>query len=166
MKKVLAIFKKNSVYLLVLTFLESILSIFMTIGFVYTDTLSYDESLIFNATGVQDLLQSMYTSTWWALVLFLLFIISALDITTLVFRKLEYRFLSILCWVEMFILSINLTQGAKNIMLSFMLFIPILIINIIVYNQEKKKLEKVLVQEKRIETRKLNKEKKTKKKSN
>ena len=139
MKKLL---KENSIYLVVLTIVEIILSTICTIAFIYTDTLNYGDSLIFNALGIQKLLQTIYSSTWWALILMLLALIAIMSITTLVFKKLEYLFIGILLWVEMFILTLDFNKSPKDLFFSALLILPIIIINIIVYRREKEVLEK------------------------
>ena len=137
MKKIL---KENSIYLVVLTVFELILSTICTLAFVYTDTLNYGDSLIFNELGIQKLLQTIYSSTWWALILTILALITILSITTLVFKKLEYLFMGILLWGEMFILTLDFNKSPKDLFFSALLILPIIIINIIVYNKEKEKL--------------------------
>ena len=134
------LFKENSKYLIILTILELILSIICILSFVYTDTLNYADSEVITTMGVEKLLESVYSSTWWALILFLLSFISIFSLTTLVYRKLDYLFVSIMCWVMMFILAINLHNSITINLSICALFIPIIIINIIVYNKEKEKL--------------------------
>ena len=138
MKKIL---KENSIYLIVLTIFEMIISTVCTLAFVYTDTLNYADSLIFNELGMQKLLQSIYSSTWWALILTILALITILSITTLVFKKLEYLFIGILLWVEMFILTLDFNKSPKDLFFSALLILPIIVINIIVYKKEKEKIE-------------------------
>ncbi len=138
MKKIL---KENSIYLVVLTIFEFIISTICTLAFVYTDTLNYGDSLIFNELGIQKLLQTIYSSTWWALILTILALITILSITTLVFKKLEYLFMGILLWGEMFILTLDFNKTPKDLFFSALLVLPIIIINIIVYKKEKEKLE-------------------------
>ena len=138
MKKII---EGNSMYLVVLAIIEKILSLFSTISFIYTDTLNYADSLIIDALGIQKLLQNIYSSTWWALILTILALIAILAITTLVFKKLEYLFISILLWVEMFILTIDVNKSPKDLFFSMLLVLPIIIINIIVYKKEKEVLE-------------------------
>jgi len=133
MKKII---KENSMYLVILTIAEVILSIVCTLAFVYTDTLNYADSLIFNELGMQKLLQSIYSSTWWALILTILALIAILSITTLVFKKLEYLFIGILLWGEMFILTLDFNKSPKDLIFSALLILPIIIINIIVYKKE------------------------------
>lgn len=140
MNKIKVLFKEHSPYLLGLTFLEIILSIICTLAFVYSDSLTYTESLIFNALGVEKLLQTLYSSTWWALILLLLAFIAIFSLTSIIYKKLEYLFISICSWVVMFVLALNFTKPISDIISVLLLFIPILIINIIAYKTEKNKL--------------------------
>ena len=142
MKKVIKeFFKDNSLYLIILTIAESILSIVCTLAFVYSDSLTYSESIIYQSLGVETLLQNLYSSTFWALILVMLSIIVIMSITCLVFRKIEYQFISLLGWVELFILSLNFTKPIGDILSTCALFIPIIIINIICYKKEVDKLK-------------------------
>ena len=134
-------FKENSLYLIILTIAEFILSTVCTISFVYSDSLTYSESIIYQSLGVETLLQSIYSSTFWALILVLLAIIVMFSITCLVFRKIEYQFISLLGWIELFILSLNFTKPIGEILSTCALFIPIIIINIICYKKEYDKLQ-------------------------
>ena len=138
MKKIL---KENSIYLVVLTIVEIIISAICTLSFVYTDTLNYDDSMIFNALGMQKLLQTIYSSTWWALILTILALIAILSVTTLVFKKLEYLFIGICLWGEMLILTLDFNKSPKDLFFSILLILPIIIINIIVYNKEKEYIQ-------------------------
>lgn len=138
MKKIL---KENSIYLIILTIAEIIISSICTLSFVYTDTLNYNDSMIFNALGMQKLLQTIYSSTWWALILTILALIAILSVTTLVFKKLEYLFIGICLWIEMFILTLDFNKSPKDLFFSALLILPIIIINIIVYNKEKEFLQ-------------------------
>ena len=134
-------FKENSLYSIILTLAEFILSTVCTISFVYSDSLTYSESIIYQSLGVETLLQSIYSSTFWALILVLLAIIVMFSITCLVFRKIEYQFISLLGWIELFILSLNFTKPIGEILSTCALFIPIIIINIICYKKEYDKLQ-------------------------
>lgn len=140
MNRIKQLFKEHSAYLLILTGLEIVLSIICTLAFVYSDSLTYNESLIFNALGVEKLLQTLYSSTWWALILLLLAFIAVLSLTSIVFKKLEYLFISICLWFVMFILALNFTKPLNDIVSVIILFVPVIIINIIAYRTEKNKL--------------------------
>lgn len=138
MKKLI---KEHSPYLLFLTLAEIILSVVCIEAFVYSDTLNYDDSLIYNALGIEKLLETMYSSTWWALILFTLAFITICSITTIVYKKLDNLFMGILAWIIMLLLAINVGKPLTDILLVLVLFIPIMGINIIAYRTEKNKLE-------------------------
>lgn len=152
MKAIKKIIKENSMYLLFLIVAETILSIVCTLSFVYTDSLNYDASIIYQSLGVQTLLENLYSSTFWALILVMLNIIVIFSITSLVFKKMEYLFISILGWFTLFILSINLTKPIGDILSTCAMFIPIIIINIICYRKQAEylKLMEVKDQKKRV----------------
>lgn len=141
MNKIKTLFKEHSPYLLGLTLVEAIICLVVTISFVYTDSLLYTESNILANLQLDKLLQTMYSSTWWALILLLLAFIVIFNLVTIVYKKLEFTFISISCWVVMMILSINIGNPISDIISKLALFIPIIIINIIAYKTEKKKLE-------------------------
>nr|MCR5223544.1 hypothetical protein [Bacilli bacterium] len=125
------IFKENSKYLIILTIAEIILSIVSTMAFVYSDSLSYADSVVYEGIGIDVLLQNLYSSTFWALILVCIALISIMSIATLVFKKMDYLFIGIMGWIYLFILSINLTKPIGDILSTCAMFIPIIIINII-----------------------------------
>lgn len=135
------LFKENSPYLVIVALAEVILSVVCTLAFVYSDTLSYADSQVFTAIGVEKLLESIYSSTWWALILLLLALIAILSIATIYLKKMDYHFISILLWGEMLILAINLNNSLIDNLSIFALFVPIMIINIIAFKDQKKKIE-------------------------
>lgn len=143
MKRIKKLFKEHSFYLLFITLVEVILSITCTLAFVYTDRLSYEDSLIYNELGIEKLLENMYSSTWWALILFILAFIAICSITTICFKKLDYLFMGILSWILMFILAIDISNPLIDILITCLLFIPIILINIIAYRTEKKKINNI-----------------------
>ena len=89
MKKII---NNNSKLLLGITTLETILAIVMTLAFVYTDSLKYGDANAVAQMGIKTLLENMYSSTWWGLILFLLAFISIFSITSIVYKKMEYLF--------------------------------------------------------------------------
>ena len=139
-KKIKQFFKENSMYAIVLVIAEIILSTICTIAFVYSDSLNYAESIVYQSLGVELLLQNIYSSTFWALILVVLDIIVIFSVTSIVFKKMEYFFISILGWIELFILSLNFTKPIGDIISTSAMFIPIIIINIICYRKQKAKL--------------------------
>ncbi len=136
------IMKRNSPYFLGLTLIECLISIVCTIAFVYSDTLSYADSTVFEAIGLEKLLENIYSSTWWSLILLLFAFIAILNIATLYLKKMDYAFISMLLWGELLILAINLNKPLFDNLTVMALFIPILIINIIAYKDQAKKVHK------------------------
>lgn len=161
------LFRDHSAYLLILTLVEAFISIYVTLAFVYTDSLTYQSSNILTGLGVDELLQTMYTSTWWALILFLLAFIVIFNLVTIIYGKLEFAFMSISSWVIMMILAINVGNPIEDIITKLLLFIPIIIINIVAYKGEKNKIEKRLEEKSKKEntTKEETTNKKTTKKS-
>ena len=139
-QKIRDFFKDRSIFLFVLTLIESILAIYMILSFVYSDSLNYSDSLLLQSIGIQKLLENMYSSTWWGLILFLLSFISVFSITSLVYKKLEYLFISILLWIVMGICSINLNNSLTVNLSELAIFIPIIVLNTMAYNKQKDKM--------------------------
>ena len=142
MKKLIKLFKNHSPYLVFLTLAEICLSVVCTIAFVYSDKLSFAESNVFQAIGVERLLEAMYSSTWWALILLLLAFIAIFSLATMLYRKLDYLFFAICCWIVMLVLAINLNNTLMDNLSVIMMGLPIIIINCIAYSTEKKRLTK------------------------
>ena len=138
MKKML---KEHSPYMLFIALFESIASIIATLSFVYTDSLTYSKSLVIQAMGIEKLLETMYTSTWWALVLLLVFFVALFAILTIIYKDMKFMGISFGCIVELLILSINLTAPISTILMNLLIFVPLFVLNIIAYKSEKKKLE-------------------------
>ena len=141
-QKIKNIFKDRSIFLTIITVIESILSISMILSFVYSDSLNYSDSLLLQSIGVQKLLENMYSSTWWGLILFLLSFISIFSITSLVYKKLEYLFISILLWFVMGICAINIGNPLAVNLSELAIFVPVIILNIMAYYKQKDKLKK------------------------
>lgn len=140
MKAIKTIIKENSLYLVILTIVEIILSVICTMAFVYSDSLSYADSQIFTAIGIEKLLESIYSSTWWALILVILAIIAIFALASLIYKKMDYLFISICGWFVMLILAFNLAKPFIDNLSILALFIPIIIINIITYKQQSIKI--------------------------
>jgi hypothetical protein len=139
MKKIL---KEHSIYMVVLTILTSVLSVIGTLSFVYTDSLNYQESVIMKTLNIEKLLEGIYSSTWWAFILLLLFFIAAGNILCMIYKDMKFMGASLACWIEMMILAINLKNSLIDNLLLLLLYVPIIIIYIIVYKKEKEKITK------------------------
>jgi hypothetical protein len=136
-EKIKAWGNEHSMYFIILTIAEVILSTVATLSFISTDSLSYEDSILINTFGIEKLLESIYSSTWWALILLLLFFIALFSVMELIYKKEEYMTLSIGCWIELLILSINIGNPIKDTLMNLMLFAPIFVLNIIAIVKEK-----------------------------
>ncbi len=160
-QKIKDFFKERSIFLAIICLIETVLAITMIISFVYSDSLNYSDSLVLQSIGIHKLLENMYSSTWWGLILFLLSFISIFSITSLVYKKLEYLFISILLWIMMGICAINIGNPLPVNLSELAIFAPVIILNIMAYNKQKHKLlltEPLVVKEKKT-TKKVSKRK-------
>lgn len=130
-------FKEHSKLLLIITFLEIILSLYFLIYFGYMDRLNYIESSTKTMSDLALLIQNMYTSTWWALIISFIILISTLTLTSIIFKKQEYHFISIILWIMLFILALDFTKSINYNLSNILIFIPIILINILAYKNEK-----------------------------
>ena len=130
------LFKENSKLLVIVSILEIILSIFFLTYFSYVDRLTYIE----NSNNLVLLIQNMYTSTWWALIICMINLISIFTITSIIYKKNYLHFISILIWLVLLILSLDFTKGIKYNLSNLFIFVPIIIINILAYKNQKNKV--------------------------
>ena len=130
MKKV---WNNNSKLLIVITVLELILSTYFLIYFGYVDRLNYIESQTTTMSDLTLLIQNMYTSTWWALIIVSIMLISIFSLTSIIYKKREFHFISILIWCMLFILALDFTKSFKYNLSNIAIFIPIILINIKAY---------------------------------
>jgi predicted neutral ceramidase superfamily lipid hydrolase len=101
------------------------------------DRLNYAESINLDIDNLTLLIQNMYTSTWWALIISMINLISIFTITSIVYKKNYLHFISILIWIILFILSIDLTKNISYNISSLAIFLPIILLNIKAYFNQK-----------------------------
>ena len=142
-EKMKTIFKKNSKLLIIISLLELILATYFLIYFNYMDRLNYFESAKLNIDNLALLIQNMYTSTFWALIICMIIIISIFTLTSLIYKKEYLHFISILLWVMLFILSIDTTKNITYNLSNVAIFLPIITINIKAYFNQKKYIKKM-----------------------
>ena len=123
----------NSKLLIVITVLELILSTYFLIYFGYVDRLNYIESQTTTMSDLALLIQNMYTSTWWALIIVSIMLISIFSLTSIIYKKREFHFISILIWCMLFILALDFTKSFTYNLSNIAIFIPIILINIKAY---------------------------------
>lgn len=127
------IWNNNSKLLIVITVLELILSTYFLIYFGYVDRLNYIESQTTTMSDLALLIQNMYTSTWWALIIVSIMLISIFSLTSIIYKKIEFHFISILIWFMLFILALDFTKSFTYNLSNIAIFIPIIFINIKAY---------------------------------
>ena len=124
------IWNNNSKLLMIITTLELILSTYFLIYFGYVDRLNYIESQTTTMSDLAILIQNMYTSTWWALIIVSIILISVFSLTSILYKKNEFHFISILIWCMLFILALDFTKSFTYNLSNIAIFIPIILINI------------------------------------
>ena len=132
------ILKNNSKLLLILTTIETIIAIYFLIYLGYVDRLNYAESSIKTIQDLALLIQNMYTSTWWALIISMIILISIFTITSIIYKKDYLHFISILIWCMLFILALDFTKSFSYNISNLAIFLPIILINIKAYFNQKK----------------------------
>lgn len=135
------LWNNNSKLLIIVTILELILSTYFLIYFGYVDRLSYIESQVTTMSDLALLIQNMYTSTWWALIIVSIILISIFSITSIIYKKREFHFISIIMWCMLFILALDFTKSFTYNLSNIAIFIPIILINIKAYFNQKEFLK-------------------------
>lgn len=130
--------KKRSKLLLITTLLETILSFWCLIYFNYMDHLTYNQSIITNTKSLALLIQNMFTSTWWALIILTICLATIMSLTALIYKDYKFQFISITLWFILLILAINFKDSFNNNLATLGIFIPIIILNIKAYYNQKK----------------------------
>ena len=141
MKKFL---QDRSKLMIILTIFEIILALWILIAFSYSDRLSYTEAIEYTEDNLVLLLDTMYTSTWYALIILTANLISIFSLVSTIFKKQEFHFVSISLWCVLMILAVDLKLNFMSIAATLSIFIPIIILNILAYFNQKKILNKKL----------------------
>lgn len=140
MKRIL---KDRSKLMIILTILEIILALWILIAFSYSDRLSYSQSMEYNQDNLSLLLETMYTSTWYALIILTANLISIFSLVSTIFKKQEFHFVSISLWCVLMILAVDLNLNFMSNAATLAIFIPIILLNIIAYINQKKLLNNI-----------------------
>lgn len=134
--------EKRSKFLITIVSLESVLSIWALFYFNYLDRLNYSESLKYKLTDLALLIQDMFTSTWWALIILTICLITIFSAVAVIYRDVKFQFISIILWFILFILALDFKDLPLNILSIVAIFIPIIIANIIGYINQNKLVKK------------------------
>mgnify|MGYP004465790381 CR=1 FL=1 len=139
------IFKKRSKLLGLLTIGDNLLALFLLCYFNYLDRLNYAESVIHTTNDLALLIQNMYTSTWWALIILSICLIAAFKLVGFYYRDLKFILISSYLWVVLLILAINIKDSFMNNISALAIFIPIIIFNFAAYINQKKLNRQIVV---------------------
>lgn len=139
------IFKKRSKLLVLLTIGDNLLALFLLCYFNYLDRLNYAESVIHTTNDLALLIQNMYTSTWWALIILSICLIAAFKLVGFYYRDLKFILISSYLWVVLLILAINIKDSFMNNISALAIFIPIIIFNFAAYINQKKLNRQIVV---------------------
>ncbi|MDD2409712.1 MAG: hypothetical protein PHD03_03225 [Bacilli bacterium] len=134
-------FKKRSKLFFIVILIQSLFSIWILSYFNYLDRLSYSESIINNTEDLALLIENMYTSSWWALIVLTICLISIFSIVSFIYKDLKFQFISILLMTILFILALNFNDSFLNNISVICIFVPVIILNIMCYFKQKKILK-------------------------
>ncbi len=132
------IFKNRSKILGLTTIADNLLALFSLCYFNYLDRLNYAESIINTTNDLALLIQNMYTSSWWALIILCICLIAAFKLVGFYYKDLKFILISSYLWVVLLILAINIKDNFINNISTFLIFIPIIIFNYASYINQKK----------------------------
>ena len=142
MNKFKKVFKKRSKLLFIISTIELLLSIWFLSYFNYLDRLNYYESTTNSTKDLALLLQNMFTSTFWGLLILIISLISIFTLISFIYKDLKFQLISILLWFILLILSINIKDSLMNNISNLCIFIPIIGINILAFRNQKNILKK------------------------
>ena len=117
------IFKDRSILLFIICLVEIAFCFWILIYFNHLDHLTYQQSGTTDTASLALLVQNMFTSTWWGLI---------------ILRDLKFQFLSICLYVVLFMLSLNFEDTFMNNFSNFLIFVPLVAVNIVAYFKQKK----------------------------
>ena len=137
MNKIKKIFNKRSKLLFILTFFETVFTWYFLVYFNYMDRLNYIESISTKTQNLALVFQNMYTSTFWGLIIIILVFISIFAIISLIYNDQKYQLVSLLLWIVLFTLAIDLKAGFKDNISILYIFVPIILVNYLAFKNQK-----------------------------
>ena len=136
------LWKENSKLLIIICILELLLGIYFLIYFNYMDRLNYIESSKLIVDNLALLIQNMYTSTFWALIICMIIFISIFTLTSIIYKQNYLHFISILIWIMLCLLSLDITKSFTYNLSNIAIIGPIILLNIkAYYNQLQYKIK-------------------------
>lgn len=131
------IFKDRSILLFIICLVEIAFCFWVLIYFNHLDHLTYQQSGT-DTASLALLVQNMFTSTWWGLIILTLVLICISSLTAFIYKDLKFQFISICLYIVLFMLSLNFEDTFMNNFSNFLIFIPLVAINIVAYIKQKK----------------------------
>ena len=141
MNKFKKLFKERSKLLFIITTLEIILSIWFLSYFNYLDRLNYSEAVTNTTEDLALLLQNMFTSTWWGLLILVICLIAIFTLISFIYKDTKFHLIAILLWIILLLLSINIKDSFANNLSNICIFLPIIAINILAFKNQKNVLK-------------------------
>lgn len=132
------IFKDRSILLFIICLVEIAFCFWILIYFNHLDHLTYQQSGTTDTASLALLVQNMFTSTWWGLIILTFALICIFSLTAFIYRDLKFQFLSICLYVVLFMLSLNFEDTFMNNFSNFLIFVPLVAVNIVAYFKQKK----------------------------
>ena len=127
------IWRENSKLLIIICALELLLAIYFLMYFNYMDRLNYIESSNLIIDNLALLIQNMYTSTFWALIICMIILLSIFTLTSIIYKKNYLHFISILIWIMLCLLSLDFTKSYIYNLSNIAIIGPIILLNIKAY---------------------------------
>lgn len=131
------IFKDRSILLFIICLVEIAFCFWVLIYFNHLDHLTYHQSGT-DTASLALLVQNMFTSTWWGLIILTFALICIFSLTSFIYKDLKFQFLSICLYVVLFMLSLNFEDTFMNNFSNFLIFVPLVAVNIVAYFKQKK----------------------------
>lgn len=138
MKNIKLFLKNRSKLMLILTVLEICLALWILLAFNYSNGLNYADTLNYSEDNLTLLFESMYTSTWYGLIILSANLISICSLISAIYLKKEFHFLSISLWCILLLIALDFNTTLKANMATMAIFIPIILLNIVAYFNQKK----------------------------
>ena len=130
-------FKERSKLLFILTIFEILLSIWYLSYFNYLDRLNYYESINLEKNSLALLLQNMFTSTFWGLLIILIALSAIASLIALLYKDEKFELISSLIWCIVLILSFDLHSTFKDNISNILIIGPIVLFSFIAFFKQK-----------------------------
>jgi len=130
-------FKERSKLLFILTIFEILLSIWYLSYFNYLDRLNYYENINLEKDSLALLLQNMFTSTFWGLLIILIALSAISSLIALLYKDEKFELISSLIWCIVLILSFDLHSTFKDNISNILIIGPIVLFSFIAFFKQK-----------------------------